>query len=77
MADERHTPVGRREIDNLLATLGEKAEHTPKEKGMVLEDVLEKRRAKTRGMLAMIGASLVILGILFYFALKKYYSQFN
>jgi hypothetical protein len=77
MADQRHTPVGRREIDNLLATLGEKAEHTPREKGLVLEEVLEKRRAKTRNMLAMIGVSLIILGILFYLALQKYFSQFS
>lgn len=77
MTQERHTPVGRRELDNLLATMGEKAEHTPKEKGQVLEDVLVKRQRKNRNMLALLGVSLVILGVLFYFALKKYYSQFT
>jgi hypothetical protein len=61
----------------MLSFLGEKAEHTPKEKGLVLEEVLERRRAKTRNMLAMIGVSLVALGVLFYFAWQKYYSQFN
>jgi hypothetical protein len=76
MTQERHTPVGRRELDDVLNMLGEKAEHTPKEKGMYLEDVLERRQRKTRNMLGMIGLSLLILGVLIYLAVQKYYSQF-
>lgn len=76
MVEDNRSSIGRGEIESLLATMGEKAEHTPRPKSVVLEEVLEARQRKSRNLLYALLIGIAILGVLFYFAVKKYYSQF-
>ncbi len=76
MADENHSPLGRRELNGILADLGEKAENTPKEKDQILEEVQESYQRKNRNLLITLIIGLTILGVLFALAVRKYYSQF-